>query len=74
MTSCGSWEPQGPSCLAVGSLPAGLLALDGSWGPWGPWEPWGRRARSGTLRRGRGDGAHLRRSREAGGGARGLSR
>ena len=35
MPSCGPWEPPGPSCLAGGSLPAGLLALGGSWGPWG---------------------------------------
>lgn len=36
MPSCGPWEPPGPSCLAVGSLLAGVLALDGSWGPSGP--------------------------------------
>lgn len=36
MPSCGPRGAPGPSCLAVASLLAGLLALDGSWGPSGP--------------------------------------
>lgn len=36
MPSCGPREAPGPSCLAAASLPAGLLALDWSWGASGP--------------------------------------